>query len=104
MGQDYNGHAVNLALILGELRADTRHNTESIRQQTAILLDIKDAIEDIPSRLSTVIATEKHPSKDTVSILKAIPPILKACVPILTILGLMTGQIAWTDIPKLLGH
>lgn len=104
MGQDYNGHAVNLALILGELRADTRHNTESIRQQNAILVDIKSAIEDLPSRLSTAIASGSPPSHSAVSILKAIPPILKSLVPILTIIGLMTGKIAWTDIPNLLGH
>lgn len=101
---EFNGSAVNLALILGELRADTRHNTEAIRQQNSILLDIKDSLDDLPSRLSTVIASGNVPKQETVSILKAIPPILKALVPILTIAGLMTGKIAWTDIPSLFGQ
>ena len=92
-----NGNAVNLLLLIGEQRADIRHNTESIRQQNMILLDIKDAIEDLPSRLSTVISTE--PSRKS----SHIAEIIKACVPLLTIIGLMTGQIAWSDIWKIFG-
>lgn len=92
---EYNGNSFDLGRMWGRIETHIEH-------QTDILLEIKDSINSLPSRLSTVTVTEKP--HGTVSILKAIPPILKALVPILTIVGLMTGKIAWTDIPNLLGH
>lgn len=92
---EYNGNSFDLGRMWGRIETHIEH-------QTDILLEIKDSINSLPSRLSTVTVSEK--SHGTVSILKAIPPILKALVPILTIAGLMTGKIAWTDIPSLFGH
>jgi hypothetical protein len=92
---EYNGNSFDLGRMWGRIETHIEH-------QTDILLEIKDSINNLPSQLSTVTVMEKP--LGTVSILKAIPPILKALVPILSIIGLMTGKIAWTDIPNLLGH
>lgn len=100
---DHNGSTMGLAIIVGELRADSRHQTAAIGHMTQAIERQTEILIELPSRLSMLTASEKPPSSATVGILKAIPPILKAMVPILTIIGLMSGNIAWTDIPKLLG-
>lgn len=107
---DYNGSSMGLAVILGELRAESRHTIAALERQNEILLDLTDHVSELPSKIATAISTQqksasriKTPESDTRSVLQAIPPILKAAVPILTIIGLMTGGISWADIPMIVG-
>jgi hypothetical protein len=112
---DYNGSSLGLAVILGELRADSRHTTaaleninEEIRNTNATIERQNDILLDLPTQIALKIATPAsatpHPSTlaETTSALKAIPPILKAAVPILTIIGLMSGRISWLDLLHLI--
>lgn len=89
----YNGNSFEMGRMLGKLDAHMEIHTQ-------ILLDIREGIADLPTQIATTISTgsANRPS-EAHGILDRIPPILKAFVPILTIIGLMTGRIAWTDIP-----
>lgn len=93
---DHNGNSFDLGRMWGRIETH-------IERQTDILLTISDKLDALPSRLSTVIATEQRPSR-TENILNAIPPVFKAGVPLLTIYGLMTKQIAWTDLWSIFGQ
>jgi hypothetical protein len=118
MAGEHNGIPLELGILLGKfdtILSRQIHLTEalhetSIRQeataerQEAILERMDQNILALPVRLSETMQGSATRPSETQGILKAIPPILKACVPILTIIGLMTGKIAWTDIPNLLGH
>jgi hypothetical protein len=94
---EYNGNSFDMGRMWGRIETHIEH-------QTDILLNISEKLDNLPSQISTAIASGNPSTHGTVSILKTIPPILKALVPILTIVGLMTGKIAWSDIPNLLGH
>jgi hypothetical protein len=88
---EHNGNSFDLGRMWGRIETH-------IERQTDILLNISEKLDDLPFRLSTVIATapdQKH---------NHIAEIIKAFVPILTIIGLMTGKLAWSDIPGLLGQ
>lgn len=106
---DYNGSGLGLAVILGELRAESRHTATAIERQNEILLDMNASIASLPGEIALAISSQQtsanRSSEDdrTQGILRAIPPILKALVTPLTIIGLMTGRISWTDIFQLLG-
>ena len=92
----YNGSSFEMGRLVGELQTH-------MRVQTDILLEIKEGIDTLPSRLSTTTVTAQTYSPVSIRILHALPPIMKAAVPLLTVIGLMTGNIAWSDLPKLLG-
>ena len=87
---DHNGNAVNLVLIaLGEIRADSRHTISALERQNEILLDL-------PSQLSTVIASKATPSR----LLPELTKLLKAVLLLATAIGLVTGQTTWTDVAE----
>jgi hypothetical protein len=107
MAGDHNGNSFEMGRLWGLLQAHMEQNTEEWRQnravalqQNEILLDIKDSLNDLPSRIATTISTTSAShSRDRSGVLRSIPPILKATAGLLTVIGLMTGRIAWTDIP-----
>lgn len=90
---DYNGSSMGLALILGELRAESRHTIQVLQQQTAILLDIKDSIEGLPSRLSTAIGSGQTPSPQG-RILPELSELIRALYPPLILLAALVGKSA----------
>jgi hypothetical protein len=98
---DHNGSSFEMGRLWGLLQAHMEQNTEEWRQnravalqQNEILLDIKDILNDRSSHPST----KRDTDQDRRSRLELIPPILKALVTPLTILGLITGRISWTDL------
>jgi len=106
---EYNGSSIGLAVILGELRAESRHTATAIERQNEILLDMSTSIASLPAEIALAISSQQtsanrsNAEDRTQGILRAIPPILKALVTPLTIIGLMTGRISWTDLFQLLG-
>lgn len=91
---DYNGSTVNLALIMGELRAESRHTAQALHRQTEILLDIKDSLEDLPSRLSSMIATPQTSSSQSPRILPELSELIRALYPPLILLAALVGKSA----------
>jgi len=97
---DHNGNSFEMGRLWGQLQGHMHHHGEALERQNEILLDIKDSLNDLPSRIATTISTgSANRSRDHAGVLRSIPPILKATAALLTVIGLMTGRIAWTDIP-----
>jgi len=90
---DYNGSSTGLAIILGELRAESRHQTQTIghvlheiQRQNAILLDL-------PSRISSAIATPQSSPKPR--LLPEVSDLLRALYPLLILATAMFGKATW---------
>jgi hypothetical protein len=99
--QDYNGSSLGLAVILGELRADSRHLNTAVERQNEILLDINDTLRDLPSQIAMTISpasasrqrtTIGSIAKITVAAKEIMPP-LKEIISALIILAATLGWI-----------
>jgi len=104
---DYNGSSLGLAVILGELRAESRHTAEALKTINEGIERQNDILLDLPAQIALKIATpvSANPSRlrETQGVLKSIPPIFKTAAVLLAVIGLMTQRLAWSDIPKLFG-
>lgn len=88
---DYNGSATGLAVIMGELRAESRHQTavigqviQAIERQNAILLDL-------PTRMATTIS-QASASPSSPRILPELSELIRALYPPLILLAALVGR------------
>jgi hypothetical protein len=88
---EFNGSSMGLAVMMGELRAEFRHLTDTqgqviraIERQNAILLDL-------PSRLSTAIVT---PQTHSPRVLPEVSELIRALYPVLILLAALAGKAA----------
>jgi hypothetical protein len=81
----YNGSSMGLGIVLGELRAEARY-------QTQILTDISDKLEALPSQLSTAIATPTTSSGGR--ILPELTELIRTLYPVLILLAALVGKSA----------
>ncbi len=88
---DYNGSATGLAVIMGELRAESRHQTavigqviQAIERQNAILLEL-------PTRMATTIS-QASASPSSPRILPELSELIRALYPPLILLAALVGR------------
>lgn len=88
---DYNGSATGLAVIMGELRAESRHQTavigqviQAIERQNAILLEL-------PTRMATTIS-QASASPSSPRILPELSELIRALYPPLILLAALMGR------------
>lgn len=88
---DYNGSATGLAVIMGELRAESRHQTavigqviQELEKQNAILLDL-------PTRMATTIS-QASASPSSPRILPELSELIRALYPPLILLAALMGR------------
>lgn len=82
----HNGNPFEMGRLWGELQTH-------MRMQTDILLDIKDSIEGLPSRLSTAIGSGQTPSPQG-RILPELSELIRALYPPLILLAALVGKSA----------
>jgi len=107
MAEHHNGNSFEMGRLWGQLQGHMHHHGEALERQNEILLDIKDTLTDLPYQIASRIGTQGSviPSRpdQAEGILKAIPPILATAAALLTVIGLMTERVAWSDIPQIAG-
>lgn len=92
--RELNGSATGLAVILGELKAESRRTIDTIERQNEILLDIKDTLHALPSRLATTISTASASPSAQPRILPELSELLRALYPPLILLAALVARTA----------
>lgn len=94
---DYNGSATGLAVIMGELRAESRHQTavigqviQAIERQNAILLELPGRLATTISQTATLSPASASPSSPR--ILPELSELIRALYPPLILLAALVGR------------
>lgn len=95
MQQDFNGSGMGLAIIMGELRAESRHQTAAIGQVITAIERQNDILLDLPSRLSTAIVTPQTSSNSR--LLPELTELIRALYPVLILLAALATKSALPD-------
>lgn len=93
--KEYNGSSLGLAVIMGELRAESRHQTQAIGQVIQAIERQNDILLDLPSRISSAIVTP--PTSLKPRILPELSELIRALYPPLILLGALVGKSALPD-------
>jgi hypothetical protein len=90
---DYNGSSVGLAVIMGELRAESRHQTAAIGRVIQAIERQNDILLDLPARMATTISqTSASPSSGR--LLPELSDLVRALYPVLILLAALAGKSA----------
>lgn len=88
---DFNGSSMGLGVLIGELRAESRHTWTAIERQNSILIDIRHSIDTLPSRMSLPPVTA--PSR----LLPELSELIRALYPILILMAALATKSALPD-------
>lgn len=92
---DYNGSSFETGRLWGQLQGHMHHHGEALERQNEILLDIKDSLNELPSRMAgTMIATPVSASRPPTS-LADVTEFLKSLYPPLALLAAILGKAMW---------
>lgn len=94
MQQDFNGSGMGLAIIMGELRAESRHQTVAIGQVITALEHQNAILLDLPFRISSAIATPQT-SRPEPRLLPEVSDLLRALYPLLILAMATFGKATW---------
>ena len=101
MADHFNGSSFEMGRLWGQLQGHMHHHGQALERQNEILLDIKDSLNDLPTRMVGTMTATQGSAKPR--LLPELTALFKALMPLITILSLAMGRITWTDLASLIG-